>query len=203
MKNRGFKGEIVGIVVKEKNMAKDGTLRGGSRPGSGQKKKPLNDRIMEGNLSHRPLKVIELKAADLPVDEVHPKPKEFLSDEQHEVGCRWYAEEIYEATYTWLDKFGCAQLVPPESVERYAMSLARWIQCEEAVSKYGLLSKHPTTQVAIASPLVSMANTYHSQARADWAEIFQVVKENSQGDYRNAPLPGEDAMEQLLRRKRG
>lgn len=105
--------------------------------------------------------------------------------------------------YTWLDKFGCAQLVPPESVERYAMSLAGWIQCEEAVSKYGLLSKHPTTQVAIASPLVSMANTYHSQARADWAEIFQVVKENSQGDYRNAPLPGEDAMEQLLRRKRG
>lgn len=79
-------------------MAKDGTLRGGARPGSGQKKKPLNDRIMEGNLSHRPLKVIELKAVDLPVDEVHPKPKEFLSDEQHEVGCRWYAEEIYEAT---------------------------------------------------------------------------------------------------------
>lgn len=30
-------------------MAKDGTIRGGARVGAGAKKKPLADKIMEGN----------------------------------------------------------------------------------------------------------------------------------------------------------
>ena len=33
-------------------MAKDGTARGGSRYGSGRKKKPLADRVMAGETAH-------------------------------------------------------------------------------------------------------------------------------------------------------
>ena len=36
-------------------MAKDGTNRGGSRIGAGKKKKPLADKIAEGNPGKRPL----------------------------------------------------------------------------------------------------------------------------------------------------
>ena len=32
------------------------------------------------------------------------------------------------------------------------MSVSRWIQCEEAISEFGMLAKHPTTGNAIASP---------------------------------------------------
>jgi hypothetical protein len=42
-------------------MAKDGTNRGGARIGSGQKKKPLADKIAEGNPGKRKLEVVEFK----------------------------------------------------------------------------------------------------------------------------------------------
>ena len=40
-------------------MAKDGTNRGGARIGAGAKKKPLADRIAEGNPGKRELTVID------------------------------------------------------------------------------------------------------------------------------------------------
>ena len=47
-------------------MAKDGTNRGGARVGAGAKKKPLADKIAEGNLGKRALTVIDFdNAADL------------------------------------------------------------------------------------------------------------------------------------------
>lgn len=42
-------------------MAKDGTNRGGARIGSGQKKKPLADKIAEGNPGKRKLEVVEFQ----------------------------------------------------------------------------------------------------------------------------------------------
>ena len=42
-------------------MAKDGTNRGGARPGAGRPQKPLADKINEGNPGKRPLQVIEFK----------------------------------------------------------------------------------------------------------------------------------------------
>ena len=39
----------------------------------------------------------------------------------------------------------------PRLIEAYAQAFARYIQCEEAISKFGLLGKHPTTGAAIAS----------------------------------------------------
>ena len=32
------------------------------------------------------------------------------------------------------------------------MAISRWIQCEECITKYGFLAKHPTTGNAIPSP---------------------------------------------------
>lgn len=46
-------------------MAKDGTNRGGPRMGGGQRKKPLHDKILEGNPGHRPLKIVEFQNVDL------------------------------------------------------------------------------------------------------------------------------------------
>ena len=121
-------------------MAKDGTNRGGARIGAGAKKKALADKIAEGNPGKRNITVIQFdNAADLEGREM-PKPSEMLSAVQKD-GKPLIAAEIYEKTWAWLHERGCASLISPQVLERYAMSAARWVQCEEAVTEYGLLSR--------------------------------------------------------------
>lgn len=148
-------------------MAKDGTNRGGARIGAGAKKKPLADRIAEGNPGKRELTVIDLKK-----------------------------------TWNWLHERGCAALVSPELLERYAMSVARWIQCEEAITEFGFLAKHPTTGNAIQSPYVAMSQNFMSQTNRLWMEIYQIVKENCATEY-NGATPQDDVMERLLLARKG
>lgn len=182
-------------------MAKDGTNRGGVRVGGGAKKKPLSDKIAEGNPGKRKLTVIDFtNAADFE-GLTMPEPNSILSAKQKD-GKPLQATEIYQNTWRWLKERGCAAVVSPQLLERYAMSAARWIQCEEVVSEYGFLSKHPTTGNAIQSPFVVMSQNYMSQTNRLWFEIFQIVKENCSEDY-SASNPQDDVMERLLTARKG
>lgn len=177
-------------------MAKDGTNRGGARVGAGAKKKPLVDKIAEGNPGKRKLTVIDFEnPADLEGQPM-PKPSAMLSAVQKD-GKELIAANVYEATWNWLAERNCTALVSPQLLERYAMSVARWVQCEEAVTEYGFLAKHPTTGNAIQSPYVAMSQNFMSQTNRLWMEIFQIVKENCSSEYRGA-TPHDDAMERLL-----
>lgn len=174
---------------------------GGARPGAGQKKKPLSDKLLTGNPGKRTLSVVEFpNAANLEGEEM-PPPSALLSAVQKD-GKALKAAEIYEATWLWLKERGCASIVSPQLLERYAMSAARWLQCEEAVTDYGFLAKHPTTGNAIQSPYVAMGQNYMSQTNRLWYEIFQIVKENCAGDYSGAN-PQDDVMERLLTARKG
>lgn len=183
-------------------MAKDGTNRGGARIGAGAKKKPLADKIAEGNPGKRTLTVIDFdnKAVDLEGQQM-PKPSKLLSATQKD-GKPLVAEEVYIATWEWLAERKYATLVSPQLLERYAMSVARWIQCEEAISDFGFLAKHPTTGNAIQSPYVAMSQNFMSQTNRLWMEIYQIVKENCATEYSGA-TPMDDAMERLLRARKG
>ena len=182
-------------------MAKDGTCRGGARVGAGAKKKPLADKISSGNPGGRKLTVMEFKdTADLKGLEM-PEPARMLEAIQKD-GKALVASEIYKSTWIWLNERGCAAFVSPQLLERYAMSVARWIQCEEAVTEYGFLAKHPTTGNAIQSPYVAMGQNYMNQTNRLWMEIFQIVKENCTGEYSGAN-PQDDVMERLLSARRG
>lgn len=182
-------------------MAKDGTNRGGARVGAGAKKKALADKIAEGNPGKRAITVISFEnAAELEGKEM-PKPSEMLSAVQKD-GKRLVAAEIYEKTWEWLHERGCSSLVSPQLLERYAMSAARWIQCEEAVTEYGFLAKHPTTGNAQRSPYVAMALDYMAQTNRLWMEIFQIVRENCSGEY-GGESPQDDVMEKLLMARQG
>ena len=81
------------------------------------------------------------------------------------------------------------------------MSVARWIQCEEAISSYGLLGKHPTVSNSpIQRPFVAMSQSFMKQAQQIWAQIYQVVRENCSEEV---TLNGEmDMMEKLLRSRK-
>lgn len=181
-------------------MARDGTARGSNiKVNAGRKPKALAEKLATGNPGGRKLTVMELPdAADLEGADI-PEPSSYLKSKQ-KAGGEFDAESIYKKTWLWLRERGCEKLVSQQLIEQYAMSVSRLIQCEEAISEYGFLSKHPTTGAACASPFVAMAQNYQKQVNTIWFQIFQVVKENCSKDF-NADES--DPMEMLLRSRNG
>ncbi len=175
----------------------------GPKPGmGGRPKKAIAEKIADGNPGKRKLTVIDFRdsAADLK-GQIIPKPSEFLSARQKD-GTDLCAAEIYKTTWKWLAERGCAALISPQLLERYAMSVARWIQCETATTEFGFLAKHPTTGAAIQSPYVAIADKYMTQTNRLWGEIYQIVRENCTSDYTGSN-PQDDVMERLLRARKG
>lgn len=63
-------------------MAKDGTNRGGARIGSGQKKKALADKILDGNPGNRKLTIMDFTDMTELNGESMPKPRGYLTAKQ-------------------------------------------------------------------------------------------------------------------------
>lgn len=171
-------------------MAKDGSARGGARIGAGRKSKSLEEKIIEGKFSDRGF---SLNAKDIPT----PEPKKYISAEQ-KMGDKTCAEQVYNETYDWLKACGCAEYVTLQLVETYAQMVGRHIQCEQLLSQFGLLAKHPTTGEPVTSFFVKMSLDYLKSANQMWYQIYQIVKEHSKHSFgiNNA----DDMMEHLLRR---
>ncbi len=174
-------------------MAKDGTNRGGARPGAGRKPKSVAEKIKAGQVASKLSTPAELKGVDM------PPIKDFLTEEQRD-GTELCAKEVYENTYRWLVQMKCESFVSQQLLEQYSMTVARYVQCESAVSKLGMIAKHPTTGAPIASPYVKMAQDYSRQVTIISNEINQIVKDNAERETVNNPT--EDVMEVLLRAKR-
>ena len=179
-------------------MARDGTTRGGT-PGNHGGRPPKD--LVEKYNSGLEAQVISLPDPEGLQGRQMPPVKEFMKEKQKS-GKPLQAEEIFRETWTWLADRGCEQLVSVQMVEQYAMAVARWIQCEQAISEYGFLAKHPTTGNAIASPYVGMSRDYAKQMNAAWYSIFEVVRTNSLTAF-EGPTPQDDVMEILLRSRKG
>ncbi len=188
-------------------MAKDGTMRGGARAGSGRKPKALSEKSsVSAEIGFKTVsgrkktsktsgkKLSNIKLSENTENAQCPEIKGYMTEKQ-KCGEEIVAAEVFEETWKWLKERGCEKAVSVQLVRNYAMSVSRWIQCEHIISKKGFLSKHPTTGQEIASPFVAMSQNYMKQINNLWYQIFQIVKENCEGDVGTA----EDAMEQLLR----
>lgn len=81
-------------------------------------------------------------------------------------------------------------LVSLQLIEQYSMSVARWIQLEQLISRTGFVGKHPTTGAAIASPIVSMSQAYLKQANQLWYQIYQIVQENCSTPFKGNSTRG-------------
>ena len=171
----------------------------GPKPGTGGRpRKPLSEKILDGNPGKRNIRVLknytDLEGADM------PNLKDYLMDAQKD-GKAFQAEEIYQSVWKWLNDRHCAQHVSAELIEHYALSAARLIQCERAISTYGFLAKNSQGN-AITSPYITIAQTYMKQANTLWAMIYSIMKENCSTDYSGA-TPQDDVMERLLSTRRG
>jgi hypothetical protein len=175
---------------------------GGARIGAGQKKKALADKVLEGNPGRRKLTIMDFTdtTADLE-GQVMPPPREYLAARQKN-GKELLAVNVYESTWQWFDARGCAHLIPAQILEQYAMAISRWIQCEECITEFGFLAKHPTTGNAIPSPYVAMSQSFGKQANNLWFQIYQIVRENCASEFKGA-TPHDDMMERLLMARRG
>ncbi|MDR1364067.1 MAG: P27 family phage terminase small subunit [Oscillospiraceae bacterium] len=193
-------------------MAKDGTYRGGRRVRSGEKPSSLADKITNGNPAQildfpdfnlEPIpesEVEDLKnLADLKGEDI-PKPSDYLIARQKD-GKILGADKIYEETWQWLKARRCEKFVNPRLLESYSQAFARYVQCENAISEYGFLGKHPKTGGAIANPFVQMSLSFQKQANLLWYEIFDIVKQNCTTNFIGTPQ--DDLMEKLLTSKRG
>lgn len=191
-------------------MAKDGTNRGGRRIKAGHKPDPLADKISKGQKATH----IEFPRAEYPIAELYgedmidgvelegadmPEPSSYLSAQQRD-GEPLGADLIYKETWEWLQARGCEKLINRRLLESYSTAFARFIQCELAISKYGLLGKHPTTGAAIASPFVQLSLNFQKQANLLWYEIYDIVKQNCTEAFDGDPQ--DDLMERLLREKK-
>lgn len=198
------------VELEVRPVAKDGTNRGGKRVRAGGKPTPAAEKLQKGqtvrvmNNDIPDLEPAELEAVDLPEGAVlqgadMPKPAEYLSARQKN-GVPLGADEIYKETWLWLKKRGCENLVNKRMIESYAQAFARYIQCEDAISSYGLLGKHPTTGGVMVSPFVQMSQQFQKTANMMWYEIYDIVKQNCTEAFTDNP---NDTMEQLLRKRRG
>lgn len=191
-------------------MAKDGTNRGGRRVRAGEKPQPLADKITKGRAAKilevpdlRPESILEAEdlegASELDGEDM-PAPSDYLSTRQKD-GKPLGADELFVETWRWLKDRGCEKFVNPRLIEAYAQAFTRYIQCEEAISLYGLLGKHPTTGGAITSPFVQMSQSFQKQANLLWYEIFDIVKQNCTTAF--VSNPQDDIMEALLSGRKG
>jgi len=172
-------------------MSKDGTQRGGRRIGAGRKRKPLAEKLADGQKATA-LAFPETDAFEGPeIEDI----KRFLSAEQR-MG-ELYGKEVFEQMEAWLKERDCAHLVSPHLLEQYAMAMGRWLQLENLISEHGMVSKHPTTGAPIGSPFVTMAQAYLKQANLLFQQIFSIVAENSREPVSGNPQ--DDLLEKLLK----
>jgi len=171
---------------------------GGKRSGSGRKKKPLAEKLIDGKMHRTPIKVLDFgKIEDLDAVQV-PKPRDYLINRQKQG--ELISADIRAELWKWLKERKCAHLVPMLLVDQYSQTYSRWIQSEEARSEYGALSKHPTSGNPIASPFVTISQNENKLALNLWNQIYGVVRENCSKDYGYGGDP-DDPMERLLSKK--
>lgn len=174
-------------------MAKDGTNRGGVRIGAGRKSKSIEEKILDGQATRQNLN------ENFPCNDM-PPVKEYLSTTQNN-GEKLCADEIYSEMWHWLKLRNCENAIDTQLLEQYAICVARWRQCEAAISKFGLKGRHPTTGGEMSSVYVKMAQDYLKLIAQLRYQIYSVVKENSITD---GLLYGDsDDMENILRTSNG
>lgn len=163
-------------------MAKDGTRRGGARPGAGRKKKQKPE---------NPEKIIQLSVPTSDERRNFPQFNRLLYDADGKLAVK-QAEDVYYSIYQFAKDNGAEKRLPKELAELFAVAYSRWAQAEAKISKEGFLSEHPTTGAPCKSPLIEVANTYSKQAQNYWYSIWTVIKDSDAVDSE------EDSMESLL-----
>ena len=162
-------------------MAKDGTRRGGARPGAGRKKKQKPE---------PPENIIQTTAVTDDERRSFPQFNRLLYDAQGAYPMT-DAEDVYYSIFKFIRDNDAEKRVSKELLELFAVTYIRWVQAEREIAAQGFTAEHPTTGSPCKSPLVDVSNTYSKQAHNYWYSIWSAVKDGCDDDIK-------DDMEGLL-----
>jgi hypothetical protein len=163
--------------------------RGGARPGAGRPRKPLADKLIEGNPSKRELTVVKIGGV---AQKSKPgEPKESKKSNARKSKLPTYldvaakeggdilppASEIYAMLTDWIEAAGCADIVGQGLVEDFAFLRRAYLECEYMNRKLGRIAS------GRRSPYVNMALDYQKAMMAVWNQIWLTVSQNNETRY--------------------
>ena len=160
-------------------MAKDGTRRGGARPGAGRKKKSAKPESPEN--------VLQISGVTEDERESFPRFNRLLYDAEGAFALK-EAESVFYSVYRYARKNGAEEKLPQELVELFSVSYSRWVQVEREISSKGFTAAHPTTGGECNSPLIGVSNTYSRNAQNYWYSIWAVIKDSGAEGAENDPM---------------
>ena len=175
-------------------------VNGGARRNAGKKRRPLEEKILEGS-KKRPLEVISFAKEDNLILIESSIPHEFIDDKQlNQISgetVKTYARQIYDETYNWLKTRRVAQLVPKLLLERYASESANWIYCLSLTRKHGHFRQNQKRETLEVSPWAKQAVEYGARSDSLWNQIYLTVRDNSSVKY-EGESPHNDTLAQIL-----
>ena len=166
-------------------------MRGGARTGAGRKPKSPQTKLLDGKTA----KIIPASKFDGADGDI-PTPSSGIDCPLYD-GAKLDFKRIYNNTYNWLRSVGCDKLVPQTLIEGYAITYARFLDCEKRVSTGGY-QMEAANHTRYISLYVKIGQEYRKAAVASWQLIYQIVKENAAEEFTNNSA---DTMERLLRTK--
>ncbi|GHV27293.1 hypothetical protein FACS18948_4420 [Clostridia bacterium] len=167
--------------------------RGGARQNSGRKKKPLADKLLEGNPGHRTIQTIQFDG--IPLESELQAPS-FLSLASKETADNFpTAADLFNDLTAWLQGTGCLHLISPTLIEDFCLNRRAYFECEYMNKRLGRIAG------GRRSPYVDMAALYAGLMRTAWDRMWSIISQNSEKSYNSHSSFGIDIMEQLLSRR--
>jgi hypothetical protein len=157
---------------------------GGKRAGAGRPRKSLAEKIYEGTTKkHKPTVLNFPQGEDLPL----PEPPSFLGILPCPVINNGIPSmrDIFNQTTKWLERTGCVHLINPDLITKYALMTVRWLEMESIATKC-LIYKDKNGD-HFPNTMSDMAIKYSKAADAAWAQIWEIVQQNSETYYGDSP----------------
>jgi hypothetical protein len=164
---------------------------GGRRPGAGRPRKPLAEKLLDGNPGKQKLKVVQFDGVAPTID-----PPDYLSYYGSKKAGTPDSEDIYRETVQWLEQTGCLHLVNAALVLDYAIAKAHWYECERFITSQGLYYS-PEGKKLVENPVVETSVKYFKMADIAWSKIWDIVAQNCEHSF-GGENPHSDAMAKLL-----
>jgi len=175
--------------------------RGGARIGAGRPKKPLADKVLEGNPGKRELTKLQFQDEGDYSKNIHTnsksiqnnsknnqrafkKPPSYLDivakESQRDVSdgdVLPSASEIYKLLAEFIEGTGCAKFIAPILIEDFAFLRRAYLECEFVNRRLGRIIDRKR------SPYIGMALDYQKAMMAMYDKIWLIISQNCDEPY--------------------
>jgi len=161
---------------------------GGPRPNSGRPRKPVAEKVLEGNAGKRAITVLSFpennqkpnnqKPINQKPKNQKPKPPDYLNQPGKEGDDLIpKAGAIYAALVDFIAGAGCLDYIPPPLIEDFAHLRRAYLEAESMNRRLGRIANGKR------SPYVSISLDYQKASLAVFTQIWSIISESSTQVY--------------------